>query len=109
MFWTVDGESFLDEVSNLFFRPRLHIESALDFATHTESRCSVRDVGVVPGQQFATAHLSLIGVNSEKQRVTKTLTRNVVRLGGDRLATILATPTRTRRRALDLLGVTPTA
>ena len=24
-----------------------------------------------PGQQFATAHLSLIGVNSEKQRVTK--------------------------------------
>lgn len=32
---------------------------------------SVRDVGVVPGQQFATAHLSLIGVNSEKHRVTK--------------------------------------
>jgi hypothetical protein len=31
---TVDGESFLDEVSNLFFRPRLHIESALDFDPH---------------------------------------------------------------------------
>ena len=38
-----------------------------------------------------------------------TLTRNVVRLGRDRLTTLLATPTRTQRRALDLLGVTPTA
>jgi len=38
-----------------------------------------------------------------------TLTRNVVRLGGDRLAAILATPTRTQHRALDLLGLTPTA
>jgi hypothetical protein len=38
-----------------------------------------------------------------------TLTRNVVRLGRDRLAAILATPTRTQHRALDLLGVTPAA
>src|SRR6201988_361859 len=38
-----------------------------------------------------------------------TLTRNVIRLGRDRLTTILATPTRTQHRALDLLGVTPTA
>jgi Transposase DDE domain len=38
-----------------------------------------------------------------------TLTRNVVRLGRDRLTAILATPTRTQHRALDLLGVTPTA
>src|SRR5246127_919104 len=38
-----------------------------------------------------------------------TLTRNVVRLGGDRLAAILATPTRTQQRALDLLGLTLTA
>src|SRR6266699_339816 len=38
-----------------------------------------------------------------------TLTRNVVRLGDDRLTAILATPTGTQRRALDLLGVTPTA
>src|SRR5436190_455177 len=38
-----------------------------------------------------------------------TLTRNVVRLEGDRLTAILATPTRTQHRALDLLGVTPTA
>jgi len=38
-----------------------------------------------------------------------TLTRNVVRLGRDRLTTILATPTRTQHRALGLLGVTPTA
>ena len=40
-----------------------------------------------------------------------TLTRNVVRLGRDRLAAILATPTPppTWHRALDLLGVTPTA
>jgi Transposase DDE domain len=38
-----------------------------------------------------------------------TLTRNVVRLAGDRLTAILATPTRTQHRALDLLGVTPTA
>ena len=37
-----------------------------------------------------------------------TLTRNVVRLGRDRLTAILATPTRTQHRALDLLGVTPT-
>lgn len=37
-----------------------------------------------------------------------TLTRNVVRLGRDRLTAILATP-RTQRRALDLLGITPTA
>jgi hypothetical protein len=37
------------------------------------------------------------------------LTRNVVRLGRDRLTTILATPTRTQQRALDLLGVTPSA
>src|ERR1700756_3087029 len=37
------------------------------------------------------------------------LTRNVVRLGRDRLTAILATPTRTQHRALDLLGVTPTA
>src|SRR5437870_9871803 len=36
-----------------------------------------------------------------------TLTRNVVRLGRDRLTAILATPTRTQLRALDLLGVTP--
>ena len=38
-----------------------------------------------------------------------TLTRNVVRLGRDRLSTILATPTLTQHRAFDLLGVTPTA
>ena len=38
-----------------------------------------------------------------------TLTRNVVRLGRDRLTAILATPTRTQRRALDLLGITTTA
>jgi hypothetical protein len=38
-----------------------------------------------------------------------TLTRNVVRLGRDRLTTILATPTGTQSRALDLLGLTPTA
>ena len=38
-----------------------------------------------------------------------TLTRNVVRLGRDRLTAILATPTCSQRRALDLLGVTPTA
>ena len=38
-----------------------------------------------------------------------TLTRNVVRLGRDHLTAILATPTHTQRRALDLLGVAPTA
>ncbi len=38
-----------------------------------------------------------------------TLTRNVVRLGRDRLTAILATPTPTQRRAFDLLGVAPTA
>jgi Transposase DDE domain len=38
-----------------------------------------------------------------------TLTRNVVRLGRDRLTAILATATPTQRRALDLLGLTPTA
>jgi hypothetical protein len=38
-----------------------------------------------------------------------TLTRNVVRLGRDRLTAVLATPTQTQRRALDLLGLTPTA
>src|SRR5256885_841354 len=38
-----------------------------------------------------------------------TLTRNVVRLGRDHLTAILATPTRTQHRALDLLGVTPIA
>jgi hypothetical protein len=38
-----------------------------------------------------------------------TLTRNVVRLGRDRLTAILATPTRTQHRALDLLGLTFTA
>ena len=38
-----------------------------------------------------------------------TLTRNVVRLGHDRLTAILATPTRIQHRALDLLGVVPTA
>ena len=37
-----------------------------------------------------------------------TLTRNVVRLGGDRLTAILATPTQTQHRALDLLGLTLT-
>jgi hypothetical protein len=37
-----------------------------------------------------------------------TLTRNVIRLGRDHLTTILATPTATQRRALDLLAVTPT-
>jgi len=35
-----------------------------------------------------------------------TLTRNVVRLGRDRLTAILATPTPTQHRDLDLLGVT---
>jgi hypothetical protein len=38
-----------------------------------------------------------------------TLTRNVVRLGRNRLTAILATPTPTQRRVLDLLGLTPTA
>ena len=38
-----------------------------------------------------------------------TLTRNVVRLGGDRLTAVLATPTQTQHRALDLLGLTLTA
>ena len=38
-----------------------------------------------------------------------TLTRNVVRLGRDHITAILATPTRTQHRALNLLGVTPTA
>src|SRR5690242_1265667 len=38
-----------------------------------------------------------------------TLTRNVVRLGRDHLTAILATPTRTQHRALNLLGVAPTA
>src|ERR1700759_462905 len=38
-----------------------------------------------------------------------TLTRNVVRLGRDHLTAVLATPTRTQHRALNLLGVTPTA
>src|SRR5438046_6623932 len=38
-----------------------------------------------------------------------TLTRNVVRLGRDHLTAILDTPTRTQHRALDLLGLTPTA
>jgi hypothetical protein len=38
-----------------------------------------------------------------------TLTRNVVRLGRDGLTAVLATPTRTQHRALELLGVTPTA
>jgi len=38
-----------------------------------------------------------------------TLTRNTVRLGRDHLTTILATPTQTQRRALDLLGITLTA
>jgi hypothetical protein len=37
------------------------------------------------------------------------VSRNVVRLGRDRLTAILATSTRTQHRALDLLGVTPTA
>ena len=35
-----------------------------------------------------------------------TLTRNTVRLGGNRPATILATPTPVQRRAFDLLGIT---
>jgi hypothetical protein len=34
-----------------------------------------------------------------------TLTRNVVRLGRDRISTILATPTKLQRRAFQLLGV----
>jgi hypothetical protein len=34
-----------------------------------------------------------------------TLTRNVVRLGRDRLTAILATPTKIQRRAFELLGV----
>src|SRR6266566_8461719 len=38
-----------------------------------------------------------------------TLTHNVIRLGRDRLTAILATPTRTQHRALDLLGLTLTA
>src|SRR5215470_11823285 len=38
-----------------------------------------------------------------------TLTRNLVRLGQDHLCAILATPTRTQHRALDLLDIAPTA
>jgi hypothetical protein len=38
-----------------------------------------------------------------------TLTRNVVRLGGERVTAILATPTPVQRRAFDLLGVAITA
>jgi len=34
-----------------------------------------------------------------------TLTRNVVRVGHDRLTAILATPTKVQRRAFELLGV----
>ena len=36
-----------------------------------------------------------------------TLTRNRVRFGNGQIATILATPTPTQNRALQLLGVTP--
>ena len=50
---------------------RIHSAPPASQRRTPESRCSVRDVGVVQGQQFATAHLSLIGVNSEKHRVTK--------------------------------------
>ncbi len=35
-----------------------------------------------------------------------TLTRNTVRLGGQRTSAIFASPTKVQRRALDLLGVT---
>jgi len=38
-----------------------------------------------------------------------TLTRNTVRLGRDRLTTILATPTPSQHRTLDRLGLTPAA
>jgi hypothetical protein len=38
-----------------------------------------------------------------------TLTRNLVRLGHDHLTAVLATPTRTQLRALDLLSITLTA
>src|ERR1700751_4064492 len=38
-----------------------------------------------------------------------TLTRNVVRLGREHLTAVLTTPTRTHHRALNLLGVAPTA
>jgi hypothetical protein len=38
-----------------------------------------------------------------------TLTRNVVRLGRDRIVAVVATPTRTQRRAFELLGVKITA
>src|SRR5213595_2316061 len=34
-----------------------------------------------------------------------TLTRNVIRLGNNRLTNVLATPTRIQRRSFDLLGV----
>ncbi|SRR5579875_1268138 len=34
-----------------------------------------------------------------------TLTRNTVRLGGERISTILASPTKVQRRAFDLIGV----
>jgi len=45
---TVDCESLLNDLANLFFRPRLHIEAALDFDQH---RVGVQfgTVGVVPG------------------------------------------------------------
>jgi hypothetical protein len=36
-----------------------------------------------------------------------TLTRNVVRLGRDHFTAVLATPTRTQLRALELLGIAP--
>jgi len=34
-----------------------------------------------------------------------TLTRNTVRLGGERISAILTSPTKVQRRAFDLIGV----
>jgi hypothetical protein len=62
------------------------------------------------GQHTALVHGEAVAVHSFHTLLADlaTLTRNVVRIGRDRVSAILATPTPTQRRAFGLLAVAVT-
>jgi cytochrome bd-type quinol oxidase subunit 2 len=74
---------------------------AFEYRYKTEQMRWVWDAGFAGGS-FVAAFIQGMTVGALVEGLP------IVRLGRDRLIAILATPTPTQRRALDLLGVTPT-
>ena len=97
---TVDINSLVDESLNLAYHGACAQDQNFNIAMERDLGRNMAPIELVPQDVTLPVHSfhTLLGDLA-------TLTRNVVRLGRDHLTAILATPTRTQRRALDLLGV----